>query len=132
MGLSEYVEFLGSVPNKEIPEVDSSKKILLMASSHEGLPTAIAEALSVGVPVVSTDIGDIKLVIKNNENGFLLPLDFKDEEYIEAIQMILNDYDRFAKAAKESSSVFEAEKITNQVIDDINRVLAEHESKQAK
>lgn len=132
MGLSEYVEFLGSVPNKEIPEVDSTKKILLMASSHEGLPTAIAEALSVGVPVVSTDIGDIKLVIKNNENGFLLPLDFKDEEYIEAIQTILNDYDRFAKAAKESSSVFEAEKITNQVIDDINRVLAEHESKQAK
>lgn len=127
MGLTEYVKFLGSVPNTEIPEVDSTKKILLMASSHEGLPTAIAEALSVGVPVVSTDIGDIRLVIKDNVNGFLLPLDFKDEEYIDAMQTILNDYDRFAKAAKEAFSVFDAEKITKQVIKDINNVLNEQD-----
>ncbi len=129
MGLSEYVEFLGSVPNAEIPEVDSYKKIFLMASSQEGLPTAIAEALSVGVPVVSTDTGDIGLVIKSNVNGFLLPLDFKDEEYIEAIQTILNDYDRFSKAAKESFSVFDAEKITKEVIEEINKVLAKEENK---
>lgn len=130
MGLTEYVEFLGSVPNKEMPEVDSTKKLLLMASSNEGLPTAIAEALSVGVPVVSTDIGDISLAIKNNVNGFLLPLDFKDEEYIEAMQKILNDYDRFSVAAKESSVVFQSEKITKQVIVEINKILAEKENRQ--
>lgn len=130
MGLTEYVEFLGSVPNKEMPEVDSTKKLLLMASSNEGLPTAIAEALSVGVPVVSTDIGDISLAIKNNVNGFLLPLDFKDEEYIEAMQKILNDYDRFSVAAKESSVVFQSEKITRQVVVEINKILAEKENRQ--
>lgn len=130
MGLTEYVEFLGSVPNKEMPEVDSTKKLLLMASSNEGLPTAIAEALSVGVPVVSTDIGDISLAIKNNVNGFLLPLDFKDEEYIEAMQKILNDYDRFSVAAKESSVVFQSEKITRQVVVEINKILEEKENRQ--
>ena len=101
-----------------------------MASSNEGLPTAIAEALSVGVPVVSTDIGDISLAIKNNVNGFLLPLDFKDEEYIEAMQKILNDYDRFSVAAKESSVVFQSEKITRQVVVEINKILAEKENRQ--
>ena len=130
MELTEYVEFLGSVPNKEMPEVDSTKKLLLMASSNEGLPTAIAEALSVGVPVVSTDIGDISLAIKNNVNGFLLPLDFKDEEYIEAMQKILNDYDRFSVAAKESSVVFQSEKITRQVVVEINKILSEKENRQ--
>lgn len=124
MKLTDCVEFLGSVPNTKMPEVDSTKRLLLMASSYEGLPTAIAEALSVGVPVVSTDVGDISLVMKNDVNGFILPLDFKDEEYVDAIKIILDDYERFAIAAKQSSSVFKSEKITQQVIEDINKVLS--------
>lgn len=123
LGLSDYVHFLGNVPNREIVKVDSTKRIFLMASSQEGLPTAIAEALSVGVPVISTNPGDIGLVLKNNVNGFIFPLDFKDEEYIAAILNILKDYDRFSKAAKESAKVFESERITKGVIADIERII---------
>ncbi len=123
IGLSDYVKFLGNMPNKEIVEIDSTKRIFLMASTQEGLPTAIAEALSVGVPVISTNPGDIGLVLKNNKNGFIFPLDFKDEEYVDAILTILNDYDRFSKSAKESSAVFESGKITREVIDNIEKIL---------
>ena len=121
--MQEYVHFLGNLPNGELIKTDSSKKILIMASSYEGLPTAIAEALSVGVPVISTNPGDIALVLKNDHNGYIFPLDFKDEDYVKAILAVLNDYDRFAEAALESSKVFDGRKITEEVIDDIWRNL---------
>ena len=120
MGLDEYIHFLGNLPNEELIKVDSTKKILLMASSQEGLPTAIAEAFSVGVPVISTNPGDIGLVLKNDYNGFIFPLDFKDKDYIAAMEKVLGDYDRFAQAALESARVFDAERITKGVIEDIN------------
>lgn len=123
MSLSDCVKFLGNIDNKEIAEVDSTKRIFLMASTQEGLPTAIAEALSVGVPVITTNPGDIGMVIKNNVNGFIFPLDFDDKDYIKAIITILNDYDRFSKAAKDSSSIFESKRITQGVIENIDRIL---------
>ncbi len=123
LGLNHQIHFLGNVPNLKLVEEDSSKKIFVMASTQEGLPTAIAEAMSVGVPVISTNPGDIGLVLKNDYNGYIFPLDFKDDEYIEAIMKILGDYDRFSRAAKESSRVFESERITKSVIAEINHII---------
>lgn len=123
LGLKKEVVFLGSIPNSEMLKVDSTKKILLMASTFEGFPTAIAEALSVGVPVVSTDVGDISSVIKNGKNGFLLPLDFKDQDYIKAIETILANYESFSINALKSSYIFNAETITKKIIEDIYNLL---------
>jgi glycosyltransferase involved in cell wall biosynthesis len=91
-----------------------------MASTQEGMPMAIAEALSVGVPVISTDTGDIAGIISNNENGFLLPLSFRDEEYIHCVGEILKDYDRFSKNALASAEIFRSEKVAASLIQDIN------------
>ena len=126
LNMNEYIHFLGNLPNVKLVEEDSRKKILIMASTQEGLPTAIAEALSVGVPVVSTNPGDIGIVLKNNYNGFIFPLDFKDEDYIKAIECILQDYDRFAKAALESAKIFDGKIITENVIKDIKGVLGKN------
>lgn len=122
-GAASDIIFLGNVPNEKMQQVDSDKRILVMASSHEGFPTAIAEALSVGVPVVSTDVGDISSIIKNNVNGFLLPPDFKNEDYATAIMNIMNEYERFSRAALESSRVFDKNRITESVINDFQEVL---------
>lgn len=123
LGLSDQVIFLGLISNTEMMEIDSTKQILLMASSTEGFPTAIAEAFSVGVPVISTAVGDIPSILRNNEQGFLFPLDFRDEDYANAIVEILNDYDRFSKAALKSSTLFNKSTITNEVIADILQII---------
>lgn len=118
------VIFLGKIDNTQMLATDADKKILIMASSTEGMPTAIAEAFSVGLPVVSTAVGDIPSVVKEGVNGYLLPLEYKDEEYVETIVRIMNEYDRFAKAAYESSVLFDGERISNGVINDINAFLS--------
>ena len=122
--ISGKVIFTGNLSNEDLIEVDSSKKILVMASSQEGFPMAIAEAFSLGVPVISTDTGDIARVLKNNENGFLLPIAFNDEEYIRSIIIILNEYDRFSKAAVASAEIFKAPNVARDLISDINKAIS--------
>ena len=117
------VIFLGKVDNTMMLKTDADKCIMIMASSTEGMPTAIAEAFSVGVPVVTTAVGDIPSVVKDRENGRLLPLDYKDEEYVAAIVDVIEHYREYSKAAYEASRPFNRETITKMVINDIKRLI---------
>lgn len=45
----------------------------LFATLHENLSNALLEAMSVGLPVIATEIGGNVEVVKDNENGFLIP-----------------------------------------------------------
>lgn len=121
--LTEKVHFLGNLPNEQLIEADSNKLILLMASTQEGLPMAIIEALSVGLPVVSTNPGDISRVLKNNYNGFIFPLDFNDVDYVNSIVNILNDYEKFSNNAYESFLPYRAEIVTKNIIQDIKKYI---------
>lgn len=125
LNLKGQVVFLGNINNTEMLKTDADKKILLMASSTEGMPTAIAEAFSVGVPVVSTAVGDIPNVVKDGENGRLLPLDYSDEEYILCILDVLNDIERYSINAYNMSNVFDSKTITAKLVLDIKKILNE-------
>jgi glycosyltransferase involved in cell wall biosynthesis len=120
LNLTAKVHFLGSLQNDQLIEEDSKRLILLMASTQEGLPMAILEALSVGVPVISTNPGDISRVL-NEKNGAIFPLNFKDEDYISAILKILDNYEIFSQNAYESYLPFRAEIVTANLVEDINK-----------
>lgn len=121
--LSDSVIFVGNMPNERLIEFESTKKILLMASSFEGFPTAIAEALTVGIPVVTTAVGDIPAFVRDRGNGRLLPVSFDDRDYVAAIEDILENYDSYCRVALESGRVFDSDRITQGVIDDILAVV---------
>lgn len=123
LGIAHQVVFLGNLDNHELIEVISRKKIMLMASDNEGFPMAIAEALSVGVPVVSTAVGDIPSFIVPQQNGELVEKDIIDEEYHSAINRILNDYGRYAEGALQSSKVFDSKKISESLVYDLNGLM---------
>lgn len=50
---------------------------LLMTSYSEQMPMSIIESMSIGVPVVSSDVGEIPNIIDHEENGFLFNLQDK-------------------------------------------------------
>ena len=60
LGVREGVTFLGQVPYEEMPSVYRSADVLVLPSRAEGVPRTIMEALSSGVPVVSSDLPQIR------------------------------------------------------------------------
>ncbi|WP_339294989.1 glycosyltransferase [Paenibacillus sp. FSL W7-1279] len=60
---------------------------LVMVSLFEGLPIVCIEAMCVGTPIFSTDVGDIALFVNENSNGVIT----KSHE----IEDIKGDFDRF-------------------------------------
>ncbi len=71
MGIGGMVKFLGL--REDIPEILSSLRVLVIPSVREGLPNVLLEALSTGTPVVATRVGGIPEVIRQGEEGILIP-----------------------------------------------------------
>lgn len=72
-GLSDSVVLAGNT--NQVEEDICSARAFVLTSDYEGIPNALIEAMSVGVPCVSTDCspGGAALLIQDGENGFLVP-----------------------------------------------------------
>jgi glycosyltransferase involved in cell wall biosynthesis len=56
LGVSERVRFLGAMPQERLAILYSAADALVLASSREGLPNVLLEALACGTPVVATAV----------------------------------------------------------------------------
>lgn len=64
----------------------------VLTSDYEGIPNALIEAMSIGVPSISTDCspGGAALLIRNGENGFLVPRG-DTEAIAEKMRLVVSD-----------------------------------------
>ena len=63
---------VGWVDGEKKENLLKKSQLFVLPSYNEGLPIAILEAMSYGIPVISTDVGSISEVVKDNETGFLI------------------------------------------------------------
>jgi len=70
LDLGDRVIFAGF--RKEMPEIYALSDVMVNASSIEGLPMTILEAMASHVPVVAARTGGIPGVIRDNETGLLV------------------------------------------------------------
>ncbi len=99
LGLGGSVEFTGARPYSEVGRWLRRGRLFVMTSRMEGLPMAMIEALSCGVPVVMPDIGDIATIAKHGENAWLVATP-SPEAYATAIGELLGDPARRARLAQ--------------------------------
>ena len=72
-GLENRVALLGE--RHDVYDVLRAMDVLLICSDHEGIPMVMLEAMSLGVVVVSRNVGGIPEVIRNGINGVLVSSD---------------------------------------------------------
>jgi glycosyltransferase involved in cell wall biosynthesis len=70
LGLGPRFHFTGYRP--DAVRVMSAFDIFCLASHHEGLPIAMLEALTLGLPIVATDVGGIRDLVADGSNAVLV------------------------------------------------------------
>ncbi len=71
LALEPRVHLLGSVRQSRLADYYCAADVLVLASSHEGMPNAILESLASGTPVVATSTGGAREVLANANAGRL-------------------------------------------------------------
>ena len=90
LGLSDRVSFLGWQSREELIRWYHRSNVFLFPSRHEGMPNAVLEAMSSGLPVVATRIAGSEELVLDGETGFLVPTENVDA-LRDALQTILTD-----------------------------------------
>ncbi len=111
--LEEKVIFAGF--SSHIQEKLHSASMFVLSSDYEGVSNSLMEAMALGLPVISTDcpIGGSAMLIKNRENGLLVPVG-SAAALTEAMKYMAEDSERAEEMGRRAEYVreeYSAEKI---------------------
>ncbi|MEE3469422.1 MAG: glycosyltransferase [Butyrivibrio hungatei] len=106
LGIRKRVEFKGNVSN--VAEHIEKASIFILASNHEGMPNSLIEAMSLGLPCISTDCpcGGPRDLIEDGVNGLLVPVGDKDA-MADAIRKILSDKELAERLGEQATKIQE-------------------------
>ena len=93
-------------PQEQVPPYMNAADVLVMASTFEGSPNAVKEAMATNLPVVAVDVGDVKELIGTTEGCFLVSRDAAEiaEKIVEVCRRggRTNGRDRIQKLSMEA------------------------------
>ncbi|MCX7626339.1 MAG: glycosyltransferase [Candidatus Sumerlaeaceae bacterium] len=88
LGIADKVSFTGL--RTDMPAILARSDVFVSPSRNEAQPNIINEALIVGLPVVATDVGDCRKMLRNGEFGEIVPPD-DPQRLADALSAILDD-----------------------------------------
>jgi len=74
LGLDGRVRFLGPLNREGVLTLFRGADASLLTSSWENFPHTVVEALAVGTPVIATTVGGVPELVRDGENGLLVPV----------------------------------------------------------
>lgn len=69
--LEHYVRFVGKIPHERVSDFYKLSDIYVIASSFEGTPITLLEAMFNGMPIIGANTTGINSLIRSGENGLL-------------------------------------------------------------
>lgn len=84
----ESIKFINpfGIAHQTVVDYMSAANVLLLTSFWEGSPNVIKEAMACNLPIISTDVGDVKEIIQNTLNCFIV--DFLEQDIASKIEII--------------------------------------------
>lgn len=126
LNLTRQVHFVSWVPRDEIADHYRRSDVFVTATTWEGMPNTVLEAMACGLPIVGTQASGLHELVHDGVNGYLVPI--KDPDALaEAIALLIgNGYERRRmgrQSRKLAESEFAWEYITEQYLDIYEQVL---------
>ncbi len=119
-----WAHFLGM--RSDVPALLALSDIAVLPSTSDTMPLSILEAMALGVPVVASDVGDIRGLIDDHRAGIVVPAGDVDA-FTEACRSILAGpelHDELSAGALEASRSFDSEAMVESYVELIDRTLA--------
>jgi len=103
VGLNKNICFIGYKSN--VWDWYNYAKISVVCSEREGFPYSVVEALSCGVPVITTNCGDVTDIVRNGLNGIIVT-DYTNYEILaNEIINLLNDEEKLKNYSNNASKI---------------------------
>ena len=104
--LEQHVKMLGVVKGQEKEKLLAESDIFVFPPiAPEGQPLVILEAMSAGLPIITTDQGAIRETVVDGINGFIIPPG-KPEVIVEKILLLARDQKLRAQMGLSSREIF--------------------------
>ena len=89
----DNIIFHGKLNREAINHIFLKSDIYIQASNYEGLPHSLLEAMSYGIPVLCTPVGECKEILGNEDRGYILDLPVSKNNIKSKISEIIGEKD---------------------------------------
>lgn len=115
LGICDRILFLGLMNKEQIANVLTSSEVFLFASENEAMSLVVLESLYMGVPVVSTDVGDIRDAVVDGRTGYLVK-GYNHNIYSSRIkELITNGKAKYTEACIKMSLKYTPERMAEEI-----------------
>jgi glycosyltransferase involved in cell wall biosynthesis len=125
LGVRERVQFLG--PRRDVLDLMRNARALLLCSEHEAFGWVLVEAMSMGLPVISSAVDGPSELIEHEKTGLLVPVG-DVRAYVTQLRRILQNPEFARTLAAEARAVvkekYSAKKMVTQIQNVYREVLA--------
>lgn len=111
------LQTISDVEHEKVPVYMNASDVILLTSSREGSPNTIKEAMACNVPIVTTNVGDVELRLKDVTNSYV---GNSEEELIAGLRRVLMSGER--TNGREEVREVSWENITKKIIEIYRRV----------
>jgi glycosyltransferase involved in cell wall biosynthesis len=125
LGLAGRVRFHGAQRRERVLELFHAADGSLLSSTWENFPHTVVEALAVGTPVIATTVGGVPEVVRDGENGLLVPPGDADA-LAAAIARFAGDpelRERLRSAARPSVEDYRADRVLARIESELQRAV---------
>lgn len=90
LNVISYIEFPGYINNETKNKLAAEYDIYICTNNVDNAPVSMIEMMSLGLPIVSTNVGGIPFLVTNNSDGLLVNMN-DDEAMLSKIEMLIED-----------------------------------------
>lgn len=116
--LGDRVHLLGQVPRSELVKKIQSSDVFVLNTHFESFSFQVVEAMALGTPVITTNVGNLSEIIDDGENGILVSPDDKKQIVAGCIKLSQDVAfrEKIINSAKQKAKNFSIENTLNELI----------------